>query len=253
MRDSSRAELCSLPNFFRLVLQPKANQKKELEEKQGERITLGNNGAFEADLDHAGVSAPLAAGGRQNRAERIAPHTQINRSTSPHLHADQELFEPSALVHRLRRRPARISDRMANTSRNRITLLVADATRNRERRTRRTHLRGPGSYSVAVLICGITGIDVGHTRTHREPTVGGLAGHVVECGESRADHVLFPRHWKGSIREASEGTPKYSCGSRAACKPTCSTEAPTSSTRLLLRAAETDLRGASRQVVVVGA
>ena len=103
------------------------------------------------------------------------------------------------------------------------------------------------------LICGITGVDVGHTRTDREPTVGGLTGHVDECDESRGDHVPVPRHGKGSIREASEGTPKQSCGSRAACKPTSSTEAPTSSTRLLLRAAETVLRGASRQVVALGA
>ena len=178
-------------------------------------------------------------------------HTQINRSTSPHLHAG--LFEPGAFVHRLRGRPARISDGMANTSRKRITLLVEDAARTRGRPPRRTHLRGPGSYSPAVLICGITGIDVGHTRTDREPTVGGLTGHVDDCGESRGDHVPVPRHGKGSIREASEGTPKHSCGSRAACKPTSSTEAPTCSTRLLLRAAETDLRGASRQVVAVGA
>ena len=204
-------------------------------------------------MDHAGVSAPLAARGRQNHPERIAPRKDINRCTSPHLNPNRELFEPGALVHRLRRRPARISDGMASTSRNRITLLVADATRNRGRPPRRTNLRGPGSYSPAVQICGITGIDVGHTRTDREPSVGGLAGHVDECGESCGDHVPVPRCGKGNIREASEGTPKQSCGSRAAWKPTSSTEAPTCSTRLLLRAAQTDLRGASRQVVALGA
>ena len=199
--------MCSLLKFP-LVLQPKTNQKKGLEEKQGERITLGNNDAVEADSNHAGVSAPSAARGRQNRW------------------SGKHVSEPHCVVGGRR------------------------CQKNRGRPARRTHLRGPGSYSPAVLICGITGTDVGHTRTDREPTVGGLTGHVDESGETRGDHVPVG---KGSIREANEGTPKDSCGSRAACKPTCSTKAQPSSKRLLLRAARTDLRGASRQVVAMGA
>ena len=88
MRDSSRAKWCSLPNLFRLVLQPKANPKKGLEEEQGEGITLGSNGALEADLDHAGFQAPLAARGRQNRAKIIAPHT--HKLTDPHHHTSMQ-------------------------------------------------------------------------------------------------------------------------------------------------------------------
>ena len=79
--------LCSPPNFF---------LKKGLEEEQGERITLGNNGALEADLDHAGVSSPLAARRWQNRADRIAPRKEIN---DPHHHTSMQINSCLGHVH----------------------------------------------------------------------------------------------------------------------------------------------------------
>ena len=239
MRDSSKAKLCSLPNFFRLVLQPKANPNKGLEEEQGKGITLGNNGASEADLDHAGVSAPLAAQGRHART-----------STDPH---HQTSMQIKSCLSQVRWFTGFAEDPPAFPTEWQARL--GTALRHWWQTLPETEGDHHGEHICAGLdlICGITGVDVGHTRTDREPTVGGLTGHVDECGESRGDHVPVPRRGKGSIREAREGTPKHSCGSRAACKPTSSTEAPTSSTKLLLRAVETDLGGASRQVVALGA
>ena len=127
-RDSSKAQWRSEPSLLQQVVQ--AQTPRDLvDDKEGERIKLGNKNALKADLDNAVIQAPLVARGRQYDAERIAPKRTLKRSMSQRLQADERCFQQGGLVEGLRHRPARISEEMAGTCWHRIMCLVADADR----------------------------------------------------------------------------------------------------------------------------